>query len=271
MDGVRVVRVWTYVAPNRGTVRRSLDYLSFMTSAVPASLLERRPSVVVGTSPQPLAALAASWVAAIRRVPFVLEVRDLWPESLVAVGAGGGPMVRALERVAERALPAGRPDRLRHRVLPEDPDRARCPAGEDRRRSQRRGSERLPPDRRPRGDAVAPRHPRERVRPGLRRDDGHGPRARDRARRGGSHARRADPLPPRGGRGEGGRTQGGRGAARTLRTSRSSPGSRGRASPPSSRRPTPSSSTSGTRRSSARSSRPRSSRPWQCRGPSSTP
>ncbi len=101
MDGIRVVRVWTYVAPNRGTVRRSLDYLSFMTSAVPAALLERRPSVVVGTSPQPLAALAASWVAAVRRAPFVLEVRDLWPESLVAVGAGGGPMVRALERLTD--------------------------------------------------------------------------------------------------------------------------------------------------------------------------
>jgi glycosyltransferase involved in cell wall biosynthesis len=101
MEGIRVVRVWTYVAPNRGTVRRSLDYLSFMTSALAASLVERRPSVVVGTSPQLLAAQAAACVAAIRRVPFVLEVRDLWPESLVAVGAGGGPMVRALARMAD--------------------------------------------------------------------------------------------------------------------------------------------------------------------------
>lgn len=101
MAGVRVVRVWTYVAPNKGTVRRSLDYLSFMTSGLPAALIERRPSVVVGTTPQLLAAQAASWVAAVRRVPFVLEVRDLWPESIVAVGAGGGLMVRALARMAE--------------------------------------------------------------------------------------------------------------------------------------------------------------------------
>lgn len=100
MDGVRVVRVWTYVAPNKGTVRRSLDYLSFMMSALAASLVERRPAVVVGTSPQLLAALAASRIAAVRRVPFVLEVRDLWPESLVAVGAGSGIMVRTLARVA---------------------------------------------------------------------------------------------------------------------------------------------------------------------------
>jgi len=100
MDGIRVVRVWTFVTANRGTVRRSLDYLSFMLASVPAAVAERPPDVVVGSSPQLLAALGASWAARLRRVPFVLELRDLWPESLEAVGAGSRAMNLGLARVA---------------------------------------------------------------------------------------------------------------------------------------------------------------------------
>lgn len=101
VDGIRVVRVWTYIAPNRGTVRRTLDYLSFLVSAVPAALLEPRPDVVVGTSPQFFTSVAASFVSRIRRAPFVFELRDLWPESITAVGAAGeGPIIRALARTA---------------------------------------------------------------------------------------------------------------------------------------------------------------------------
>jgi colanic acid biosynthesis glycosyl transferase WcaI len=102
MDGIRVVRVWTYVTANQGTVRRSLDYLSFLLAAVPAALVERRPDVVVGTSPQFFAAWAASVVSRLRRVPFVFELRDLWPESIAAVGAARGRFaIRVLERVAD--------------------------------------------------------------------------------------------------------------------------------------------------------------------------
>ena len=101
MDGIRVVRVWTYMAANKGRIRRSLDYLSYMLSSIPAALAQRRPDVVVGTSPQLLAGVAALTVARMKRRPFVFEVRDLWPESISAVGAASGPLVRLLERVAD--------------------------------------------------------------------------------------------------------------------------------------------------------------------------
>ncbi len=101
MAGIRVVRVWTYVTPNKGFVRRSLDYLSFMLSAIPAALVERRPDVIVGTSPQFLTVLGAWFVAMLRRVPCVFELRDLWPESIAAVGAASdGVALRVLSRVA---------------------------------------------------------------------------------------------------------------------------------------------------------------------------
>jgi glycosyltransferase involved in cell wall biosynthesis len=101
VDGIRVVRVWTYIRPNEGVFGRSLDYLSFALSAIPAGTIESRPDVVVGTSPQLLTVLGAWVLSRLRRVPCVFEVRDLWPESIVAVGAArDGPGIRALSHLA---------------------------------------------------------------------------------------------------------------------------------------------------------------------------
>jgi colanic acid biosynthesis glycosyl transferase WcaI len=101
IDGIKVVRVWTYVTPNEGRFRRSLDYLSYAASAVPAGLLEKRPDVVVGTSPQLLTVLAAWILSRLMRAPCVFELRDLWPESIVAVGAAAdGRATRALAGLA---------------------------------------------------------------------------------------------------------------------------------------------------------------------------
>ncbi len=102
-DGIRVVRVWTYVAPNAGTVRRILNYLSFMVSAVWAALRLPRPDVLVATSPQFFCGWAGVWVRRLRRVPFVLEIRDIWPESIETVGAIRlRPVLRFLEWLERR-------------------------------------------------------------------------------------------------------------------------------------------------------------------------
>lgn len=86
-DGVEVLRVKTLLAPNRGMVLRTLDYLSFAVMGFLVALFRApRPDVVVGTSPQFFAAAAAWAVAAVRRRPFVFELRDLWPHSIAAVG-----------------------------------------------------------------------------------------------------------------------------------------------------------------------------------------
>jgi glycosyltransferase involved in cell wall biosynthesis len=86
-DGVEVVRVWTWLAPNAGTLRRIANYVSYMVSAIWACLWLPRPDVVVATSPQFFCGWAGVWVSRLRRVPFVLEIRDIWPESITAVGA----------------------------------------------------------------------------------------------------------------------------------------------------------------------------------------
>ena len=87
MDGLRVVRVKTYMSANQGTVRRTLDFLSFMVSAFFAGLFERRPDVIAATSPQFFAAVGAWALSVVRRIPFVFELGDLWPASIIAVGA----------------------------------------------------------------------------------------------------------------------------------------------------------------------------------------
>jgi len=87
MDGIRVIRVWTYMAANEGFVRRVMDYVSFMLAATLAVPFVPRPSLIVGTSPQFFTACAAYLASRLRGVPFVFELRDLWPESIKAVGA----------------------------------------------------------------------------------------------------------------------------------------------------------------------------------------
>lgn len=87
MAGIRVVRVKSYITANEGIVRRTLDFLSFMAMAFIFGLFEKKPDVVAATSPQFFAAVGGWMLAACRRRPFVFELGDLWPASIIAVGA----------------------------------------------------------------------------------------------------------------------------------------------------------------------------------------
>jgi len=100
VDGIRVIRVWSYITSNEGFVKRVLDYLSFMVSATVASLFVGKVDVVIGTSPQFFTACAAWAVGLMKRRPWVFELRDLWPESIKAVGAmNDSAAIRLLEHI----------------------------------------------------------------------------------------------------------------------------------------------------------------------------
>ena len=98
-EGVRVTRVPMYVAENRGTLRRTLSYLSFgLAAAWYGGRVQQKPDVVAATSPQFFCALGGYALARRLGVPFVLEVRDLWPDSILAVGAmRDSPAIRAFK------------------------------------------------------------------------------------------------------------------------------------------------------------------------------
>ena len=102
MDGIRVVRVWSYITANEGFAKRTLDYMSYMVTATLAALFVRRIDLVIGTSPQIFTTCAAYVVGLLKRTPFVFELRDLWPESIRAVGAMKNP--RWLDRLERLEL-----------------------------------------------------------------------------------------------------------------------------------------------------------------------
>lgn len=100
MAGIRVVRVKTYITANEGFTKRTLDYMSFMVTSFIAGLFQKRPDVIVGTSPQFFTVCSAWMLSVFRWRPFVFELRDLWPASIKAVGAmDESRTLRALERL----------------------------------------------------------------------------------------------------------------------------------------------------------------------------
>jgi colanic acid biosynthesis glycosyl transferase WcaI len=102
LDTVDVLRVPTLVFANRGIVLRVIDFLSFMVSGSIGSLFVGRPDVVIATSPQFFTAVAGWLVSCVYRRPFVFEVRDLWPDSIIAVGAmREGLAIRIIRRIEQ--------------------------------------------------------------------------------------------------------------------------------------------------------------------------
>ena len=99
---VNVVRSWLLPLPNRRPVERILNYSSFLASAAITGSFLGAPDVVIASSPQLLVGLAGWWISRLKHVPLVFEVRDLWPESLVAVGVSNAKSAlhRSLARIA---------------------------------------------------------------------------------------------------------------------------------------------------------------------------
>jgi colanic acid biosynthesis glycosyl transferase WcaI len=100
--GVNVVRTWLLPFPNRKAYERMLNYSSFCISSATTGILLDKPDVVIASSPQLLVGLSGWWLARCNGVPFVFEVRDLWPESLSAVGmwSSNSPLHRSLAKIA---------------------------------------------------------------------------------------------------------------------------------------------------------------------------
>jgi colanic acid biosynthesis glycosyl transferase WcaI len=87
-SGIDIVRTFLWPLPNRKPHERILNYSSFCVSAAIRGMALERPDVAIATSPQLLVGVSGWWIARLKNVPFVFEVRDLWPESLGAVGVG---------------------------------------------------------------------------------------------------------------------------------------------------------------------------------------
>lgn len=103
IDGIRVIRTWMLLTSNAGFAKRILNFLLFALMSVIASFKVRKPDVVIATSPQFFCGLAGAVTARIKRRPFILEIRDLWPKSIVELDQiSEGPALDFLQWLERR-------------------------------------------------------------------------------------------------------------------------------------------------------------------------
>lgn len=103
-DGVKVRRAWTYSALHRSFVWRVVSFLSFMISSVWTAMKVKNVDLVIGTSPPIFQAVSAWVISVVKWRPFLLEIRDLWPEFAVDMGVLKNPSLIWLARRLERFL-----------------------------------------------------------------------------------------------------------------------------------------------------------------------
>lgn len=103
-DGRRVLRSWLYATPRSGFLRTLANNATFMvTSALHGLVRARNLDVLIASSPPFFPHAAGAFLSFARRVPLVLELRDLWPDYLADMGVLSGRPLAALY-AAERAL-----------------------------------------------------------------------------------------------------------------------------------------------------------------------
>jgi glycosyltransferase involved in cell wall biosynthesis len=104
IDGVRILRTYMYPAIHRSYFWRILSFFSFMFSSIFAAMKVKDVDMIMGTSPPIFQAFSAWVVSFLRRKPFLLEVRDLWPEFIVSMGVFNNPILIKLARMLEMFL-----------------------------------------------------------------------------------------------------------------------------------------------------------------------
>jgi glycosyltransferase involved in cell wall biosynthesis len=103
-QGVTILRTYTYPALHRSFVHRIFSFLSFMISSFLVGLRVRQVDVIWGTSPPIFQGITAWALARLKGVPFLFEVRDLWPAFAVQVGVLKQPLLIKASEWLERFL-----------------------------------------------------------------------------------------------------------------------------------------------------------------------
>lgn len=83
IEGINIIRVWSFLAPNKGFFLRTLDFISFAISSLLAGLFIKT-DIIVTTSPQFFSAISSSILSLFKNRKFVLEIRDMWPQQIVS-------------------------------------------------------------------------------------------------------------------------------------------------------------------------------------------
>lgn len=100
VDGIKVIRVWSFIRPNKGFVLRVFDFASFALSSFLRGLFIKT-DIIIATSPQFFTATSGWALSLFKRKPWVMEVRDIWPEAIATLGQlrEGSYLYKFLEKV----------------------------------------------------------------------------------------------------------------------------------------------------------------------------
>jgi len=99
IDGIDVIRVWSYISSNSGFTKRVLDYISYAFMAFLVGIFQKH-DVIIATSPQFFTTWAGWALSKVKRKPWIFELRDLWPETIKTVGAmKQGKIIEILEKI----------------------------------------------------------------------------------------------------------------------------------------------------------------------------
>ena len=86
-EGISIIRTFVYTTPNEGFFKRILSYMSFMfSSVIQGTYKSGKQDIIIATSPQFFVGIAGYVISRLKRIPFIFEVRDLWPESIIQLG-----------------------------------------------------------------------------------------------------------------------------------------------------------------------------------------
>ena len=86
IDGVKVIRLWSFISPNKSKLHRLLNYVSFFVTATSYLLFCKKFDLLYGYHPQVTTGVTGRLLKRLRNIPYITDVQDLWPESLVAEG-----------------------------------------------------------------------------------------------------------------------------------------------------------------------------------------
>lgn len=104
LDGVRVVRIWSFVSANKGFLRRILAQLSFGCLAPFIGWkYVGHPDIIIVQSPPLFDAIAGRMLAWLKRCPFIFMISDLWPASAVQLGALQNRLLISLSEWLEKS------------------------------------------------------------------------------------------------------------------------------------------------------------------------
>lgn len=104
IQGVEIVRVWAYSKIHKSYVKRVFSFISFMFSSIIAGLKTKKIDAIIACSPQIFTGISGFILSKLKKVPFIFEVRDLWPKFAIETGVISNPVIIRLAEFLEKSI-----------------------------------------------------------------------------------------------------------------------------------------------------------------------